>query len=739
MQHPASRAGEAYPLGASIIESGVNFALFSQHASAVEVCLFDTPHDPREIVRVQLRGETDGVWHGLIPGLTAGQLYGFRVHGAFRPEEGHLFDPSKLLLDPYARAITGAFRWSNVMPAGARQEPFDTAASMPKCVVVDSAFDWTDDRAPKTRLGDSVIYELHVKGFSQLAAVLPHDIRGTYAALGSSWAISHLQALGVTAVELLPVQHFVNDRFLEDRGLTNYWGYNPIGFFAPHAMYAASGGTGAQVREFKTMVKSLHAAGIEVILDVVFNHTGEGDRTGPTLSFRGIDNASYYLSPPGEPAVYADHTGCGNTLNAAHPRVLQLIMDALRYWVLEMRVDGFRFDLATTLGREGSGFDRGAAFFDIIRQDPVLSQVKLIAEPWDLGPGGYQVGNFPPPFAEWNGKFRDGVRAYWRGDEGTLGGFAQRITGSSDLYEWARRTPATSINFITSHDGFTLADLVSYNDKHNEANGEGNRDGENHNRSFNFDVEGMTNEPEVCRLRRRQRRNFLATLFLSQGVPMLCAGDEYGRSQGGNNNAYCHDSELSWVAWDRNAEERRFEAFVRALIAFRRDHAAFRRPRFFPGRAAHGVMEEDIVWFAPDGREMTASEWTSPDQQWVAVSFAQDAAERPELAESWRPEAFMMLFNAGQEPVRFRLAGRGEVAWRCLLDTSEEDGFLATPTSHRAGEEFLTQARSMCLFQMENGASEDALPEVVAARQGGFQWDGIPLPSPEPLDFRGHA
>jgi glycogen operon protein len=575
--------------------------------------------------------------------------------------------------------------------------------------VVDPAFDWAGDAPPAVPLADSVIYEVHVKGFSKLHPLLPEALRGTYAALGSEVAIAYFKKLGVTAVELLPVHHFVNDHFLEARGLTNYWGYNSIGYFAPHWAYAAETTPGGQVREFKEMVRALHTAGIEVILDVVFNHTGEGNHLGPTLCFRGLDNASYYWPAPDSPRHIQDFTGCGNSLNMPHPRVLQLIMDALRYWVNEMHVDGFRFDLACTLGREAHGFDRGSAFFDIIRQDPVLSQVKLIAEPWDVGLGGYQVGNFPEPFAEWNGKYRDCVRAYWKGDTGMIGEFANRLTGSSDLYQWDHRPPSASINFITAHDGFTLADLVAYNDKHNEANGEDNRDGDNHGRSWNCGAEGPTDDPAINALRRRQQRNFLATLFLSQGVPMLTAGDEYGRSQQGNNNAYCQDNELSWLAWQRDEEQRAFEEFTARLIAFRRAHPVFRRRKFFSGRKIPRLKVKDIIWLDADGTEMTEQDWTSPYLHCLGVVLVGDGAEvRDARGEPLHDDTFMLLCNAYHEPVSFVLAGLEGVAWERLLDTREEAGFLSAPTAHAAGEEFALEGRSLALFRLSAGAPEAA-------------------------------
>jgi glycogen operon protein len=709
--------GKPYPLGATLTPEGVNFAIFSQHATAVYLCLFDSPDSPTESTKIRLPEHTGGVWHGFVPGLKAGQLYGFRATGAYKPQLGHRFNGSKLLLDPYARAISGPFKWCEEMLSYApgtdadrdlRRDLRDNAWAMPKSIVVDPAFDWAGDTRPETPLADSVIYELHVKGFSKLHPHIPEELRGTYAGLGSEAAIAYYKKLGITAVELLPVHHFVNDEFLEKRKLTNYWGYNSIGYFAPHWAYAKDA-LGGQVTEFKAMVKSLHAAGIEVLLDVVYNHTGEGSHLGPTLSFRGLDNAVYYWPVKESPRHVMDFTGCGNSPQMTHPRVLQFIMDSLRYWVSEMHVDGFRFDLAVTLAREPNGFDRGSAFLDIIRQDPVLSQVKLIAEPWDVGLGGYQVGNFPEPFAEWNGKYRDCVRSYWKGDEGLIGEFAHRLTGSSDLYQHNQRPPSASINFVTAHDGFTLADLVAYNDKHNEANGEENRDGDSHNRSWNCGVEGPTDDPKINALRRRQRRNLFTTLILSQGVPMLTAGDEYGRSQNGNNNTYCQDNELNWLAWDRSEEQRRFEDFAIRLIAFRQAHPIFRRRKFFSGRKVPRTRVKDVMWFDADGTEMEESDWTSPHIRCLGVVFVGRSSDVVDDRGRVIDDAsFMMLFNAYHAPVKFILAGREHVRWQRLLDTREEAGFLAEPTLHEAGDEFEVDSRSMCLFQLVLGAEQEA-------------------------------
>src|SRR3954471_18364853 len=580
--------GFPYPLGATWQEQGVNFSLFSEHATAVDLVLFDTVDDERERLRVRMRQQTDQVWHVFLPDLKPGQLYGYRVEGPYKPREGHRFNSTNLLIDPYAKAIAGPVIWGDELFGYRIGNPDqdlvaddrDDAAGVPKSVVINSAFDWGMDAPPKTPMSQTVIYEAHVKGFSQVWKDLPEELRGTYAGLGSSVAIEYFKKLGITAVELLPVHQHVDDRHLVEKGLTNYWGYNTIGFFAPHYEYSSSGVLGQQVREFKSMVKNLHAAGIEVILDVVYNHTAEGNHLGPTLSFKGIDNAAYYRLVEDDQRYYMDYTGTGNSLNVRHPHSLQLLMDSLRYWVTEMHVDGFRFDLAATLAREFYEVDRLATFFELVQQDPVVSQVKLIAEPWDIGPGGYQVGGFPPQWTEWNGAYRDTVRDFWRG-EPSLGEFASRVAGSADLYEHTGRRPVASINFVTAHDGFTLRDLVSYNDKHNEANGEDNNDGESHNRSWNHGVEGPTDDPDVRALRAREQRNFIATLLLSQGVPMLLHGDELGRTQQGNNNTYAQDNELSWVHWD-DADTPLVE-FTAAVSRLRRDHPTFRRKRFFTG------------------------------------------------------------------------------------------------------------------------------------------------------------
>jgi glycogen operon protein len=699
--------GNPYPLGAAWDGEGTNFALFSENATAVDLCLFD---DGRE-TRVRLPEVTAFVWHGYVPGVGPGQRYGFRVHGPYDPGRGHRFNPNKLLVDPYARAIDGELDWNEavfgyVVGAGdgddGRPDPRDSAGHVPRSVVADTLFPWGDDRPPKTPWHETVIYETHVKGFTIRNPDVPQELRGTYGGLASPAAIDHLSKLGVTAVELLPVHHFVSEHALVQRGLTNYWGYNTLGFFAPHAAYSAAGGRGAQVREFKAMVRSLHAAGIEVILDVVYNHTAEGNHLGPTLSLRGIDNASYYRLQESDRRYYTDYTGTGNTLNARHPEVLRLIMDSLRYWVTEMHVDGFRFDLAAALARGFHEVDRLSAFFDLIHQDPVVSQVKLIAEPWDVGEGGYHVGNFPVLWTEWNGKYRDAVRDFWRGMGATLAEMGYRLTGSSDLYQADGRRPYASINFVTAHDGFTLRDLVSYNQKHNEANGEGNRDGTDDNRSWNCGVEGDTDDPTVMALRARQQRNFLATLFLSQGVPMVLGGDEIGRSQKGNNNAYCQDNELNWYDWDLDDDAYDLLEFTRRLIALRRQHPVFRRRRFFQGRPIHGSDLADIGWFAPDGHEMTEQEWLSGRVQALGMFLNGDEIPTPgRRGERRRDDSFLVLFN-GPRPVSFRLPAKPWAStYELVLDTSfgyaEPD--IVDGASFDAGDEFVLNSRSVVVLR----------------------------------------
>lgn len=656
----------------------MNFALYADNATSVELCLFSTTADEVESFKIKLVERTHHVWHAYFPDLRPGQLYGYRVHGTYDPQNGHRFNPSKLLIDPYAKAIAGTIDWSDALfgyEVGNPEEDLsynetDSAAFIPKCVVVDQGFNWGNDRAPKIPYHQSIIYETHVKGFTQLHPEIPEEIRGTYAALAHPVTIKYLKTLGITAVELMPVHHFVADRHLKERGLTNYWGYNTIGFFAPDVRYASSGMLGEQVIEFKNMVKELHKANIEVILDVVYNHTAEGNHLGPTLSFKGIDNAAYYRLTE-DKRFYMDYTGTGNTLNANLPNVLRLMMDSLRYWIQEMHVDGFRFDLASTLARELHEVNRLSAFFDIIHQDPVISQVKLIAEPWDVGEGGYQVGKFPQDWAEWNGKYRDCIRDYWRGADSVLGEFAARFTGSPDLYESDYRRPTASINFITAHDGFTLEDLVSYNEKHNEANGEDNMDGESHNRSWNCGAEGPTDDPLILDLRKRQKRNLITTLFLSQGVPMLVAGDELGRTQRGNNNAYCQDNEISWLNWDEADQE--FIEFTRNIIKLRKDHPTFCRRRWFQGQPIKGVGLEDIAWFLPDGSEMSEEHWNNNFAKSLAIYLNGRGlhAVGPK-GENIMDDSFYLIFNAHHEPLDFMLpAAKYGKTWDLVLDTSK--------------------------------------------------------------------
>jgi len=668
--------GQPYPLGATWDGQGVNFALFSEHAARVELCLFDA-RGRREIERVTLREHTDQVWHGYLPEARPGQLYGYRVHGPYRPEEGHRFNSNKLLLDPYAKATAGDIRWSDAhfgyRIGHAREDlSFDRRNSAPgmiKSRVIDPAFTWADDRPPAVPWEETVIYELHVRGFTMRHPDVAPHLRGTYSALATEPVLEHLRRLGVTAVELMPVHAFIDDRTLVAKGLRNYWGYNSIGYFAPDRLYAA---TDRPEDEFRTMVKTLHSAGIEVILDVVYNHTAEGNQLGPTLSFRGIDNASYYRLEPGDPRYYRDYTGCGNTLNMMHPKVLQLIMDSLRYWVCEMHVDGFRFDLASALARELHDVDRLGAFFDIIHQDPVLSQVKLIAEPWDLGEGGYQVGNFPVGWAEWNGRYRDTVRDYWRGEGGVLAELGFRLTGSSDLYGPGGRNPHASINFVTCHDGFTLEDLVSYNEKHNEANLEDNRDGETENRSWNCGVEGPTDDARVLELRARQKRNLLATLLLSQGVPMLLAGDEMGRTQRGNNNAYCQDNELSWLDWRLDERERELLAFVARTVRLAR-HPVFRRRGFLAGRDLRGSGMKDITWLTPEGGEMSAEDWRLGYARCLGMHLAGDGIVEPDRrGRTLEDDDFLVLLNAHHGPIEFVLPRGRAPAWQGVLDSARD-------------------------------------------------------------------
>ncbi|WP_107119119.1 glycogen debranching protein GlgX [Streptomyces bungoensis] len=692
--------GHPYPLGASFDGQGTNFALFSEVAERVDLILVDEA-GARTPVRLH---EVDGfVWHAYLPGVGPGQRYGYRVHGPWQPSLGHRCNPAKLLLDPYARAVDGQIdnHASLYERAPDGPAPADSAGHSMLGVVTDPYFDWGDDRPPRTPYADSVIYEAHVRGLTRTHPDVPEGLRGTYAGLAHPAVLEHLTTLGVTAVELMPVHQFVQDGVLQDRGLANYWGYNTIGFFAPHNAYAAFGSLGQQVNEFKAMVRALHAAGLEVILDVVYNHTAEGNERGPTLSFRGIDNASYYRLVDGDWGHYYDTTGTGNSLLMRHPYVLQLIMDSLRYWVTEMHVDGFRFDLAATLARQFHEVDRLSAFFDLIQQDPVISRVKLIAEPWDVGEGGYQVGNFPPLWSEWNGPYRDAVRDFWRGEPGSLGEFASRLTGSSDLYQHSRRLPRAGVNFVTAHDGFTLRDLVSYNDKHNEANGEDNRDGENHNRSWNCGAEGDTDDPAVLELRARQQRNLLATLLLSQGIPMLCHGDELGRTQRGNNNAYCQDNEVSWVDWELTDEQRALAAFTRYVIGLRAEHPVLRRRRFFRGETATNAKQPlpDLMWLRPDAREMTDRDWQRGDAHSVAVFLNGDAiAERDSYGRRVVDDSFLLLLNGYWEPVVFRLPDQsfGE-RWTTLIDTADPEG-IPDERERKPGTRLRTEPRSLILL-----------------------------------------
>ncbi|MBZ5724903.1 MAG: glycogen debranching protein GlgX [Acidobacteriia bacterium] len=682
--------GKPYPQGATWDGTGVNFSLYSENATGVELCLFDEV-DSSETETVPFRECTGYVWHGYLPGIKLGQLYGYRVHGPYQPEQGHRFNPAKLLIDPYATALAGALNWDAPVFGYRMGDPAadlscdagDDGWGVPKSVVTTSHFDWENDRPPLTPLHDSIVYELHVKGFTATHPEIPQELRGTYAGLAHPVAIDYLKKLGITAVELMPVHEFVDDKHLLDLGLRNYWGYNSINFFSPEARYCAAGEGGEQIGEFKAMVKALHRAGIEVILDVVYNHTAEGNQLGPTLSFRGIDNATYYRLVKEQPRYYQDYTGTGNTLNVRHPQMLKLLMDSLRYWVQQMHVDGFRFDLAAALARELHDVDRLSAFFDIINQDPVISQVKLIAEPWDVGEGGYQVGKFPPLWAEWNGRYRDVVRRYWKGDDGQLAELGYRLTGSSDLYQRDGRHPTASINFVTSHDGFTLDDMVSYNGKHNEANGEESRDGTNDNHSYNYGAEGPTGDPEIVGVRERQKRNFLATLLFSQGVPMICGGDEIGRTQQGNNNAYAQDSEVSWYDWNLDERRQSLLEFTRRLVELRRRHPNLHRRKFFqdrsigpgtPQREVDGRSEQDITWLRPDGGEMTPEEWNAGWVRCIGLQLnGRTLDDLNGVGEPITDETFMILFNPHHEPIQFFMPPVPGTAWELLLDSGFPD------------------------------------------------------------------
>jgi isoamylase len=682
--------GDPYPLGATYDGAGTNFSVFSEAADQVELCLFD---DAGEETRVPLT-EIDGfVWHGYVPWVGPGQRYGFRVHGPYDPARGLRCNPAKLLLDPYAKAIEGDVDWNEALFAyrfadpGTRNDD-DSAPYVPKSVVVNPYFDWGEDRLPRTPYHETVIYEAHVKGLTRLHPDLPERERGTYAGLANPVMIDYLKDLGVTAIELMPVHQFVHDDALIQRGLSNYWGYNSIGFFAPHNGYAASGSRGEQVQEFKLMVRTLHEAGIEVILDVVYNHTAEGNHLGPTLGFRGIDNPGYYRLVDGDPQYYMDTTGTGNSLNVQNPHALQMIMDSLRYWVTEMHVDGFRFDLASTLARELHAVDRLSAFFDLVQQDPVVSQVKLIAEPWDVGEGGYQVGNFPPLWTEWNGKYRDSMRDFWRGRDGMLPEFARRFTGSSDLYASDGRRPLASINFVTCHDGFTLHDLVSYDHKHNEANGEGNRDGNDDNRSWNHGAEGETDDADILATRERQKRNLLTTLLLSQGVPMISHGDELGRTQHGNNNAYCQDTELSWVDWTDRPESGALREFVRRLTTLRREHPVFRRRRFPSG--------DNVRWYTPEGRPMEDGDWQTAYAKAVTIFLNGDAITEPDRrGEPMQDDSFLLLINGSGQDLTFTVPESHRGLWTNVLDTTTSYMLESEETAPMAGDKPVVEARSI--------------------------------------------
>jgi glycogen operon protein len=697
--------GHPFPLGPAWDGHGTNFSIFSENAERVELCLFDEDDNEE---RIEVEQVTAFNWHVYLPEVTPGQRYGYRVHGPYDPANGHRFNPAKLLIDPYAKAIDGTIAWEEAnthpyVPTGEEDADLelddeDDAIAIPKSVVIDESFDWEGDRPPSIPFEETVIYEAHVKGFTMRMEEIPEELRGTYAGLASDQAIAYFKNLGVTAIELLPIHHIADESFLHEKGLKNYWGYASIGYFAPHSEYSASGRRGEQVREFKGMVKALHRAGIEVILDVVYNHTAEGNHLGPMLSFKGVDNASYYRLSPEDPRYYMDFTGTGNSFNTVHPSVLRLLMDSLRYFVRECHVDGFRFDLASTLARELYEVDRLSAFFDVIHQDPVLSQVKLIAEPWDVGPGGYQVGNFPVLWSEWNGIYRDTVRDFWR-SEASAADFASRVTGSSDLYEGDGRHPFASINFITAHDGFTLRDLVSYNEKHNEANLEDNQDGTDDNRSWNCGVEGPTDDPEIVALRERQIRNFLTTLMLSQGTPMLLGGDEFGRTQHGNNNAWCQDSEISWFDWNLTEEQERLFAFSKRVISLRREHPVFRRRQFLAGQELEGSGLPDVWWFRTDGHKMTKADWARSGPVLGMFLNGEEIATLGPRGERVTDDSFLLLFNASHEDCTFTLPNRrfGKT-WTVDLDTAAPD-VHPMPCTAGAREEIPVTARSIVLLR----------------------------------------
>ena len=728
--------GRPYPLGASFDGAGVNFALFSEHATKVELCLFDSMDATQESERLLLPEQTDMIWHGYLPSVDPGQLYGYRVHGPYEPENGHRFNSNKVLLDPYAKAIGRPPQWDDSLfgyKVGTDDLTFDERDDAAFCALgstIDTAFTWGDDRRPNTPWHKTLIYEAHVKGLTKLHPDVPEDRRGTYSGVMSEPVIAHLKKMGVTAIELLPVHAHLDDRNLLEKNLTNYWGYNTLNYFAPHMEYSSRGSARESVREFKTMVRTLHAAGIEVILDVVYNHTCEGNQLGPTLSFRGIDNLNYYRLSPESKRFHMDFTGCGNTMNMIQPRVLQLIMDSLRYWVLEMHVDGFRFDLASTLARELHGVNRLSAFLDIIHQDPILSQVKLIAEPWDVGPGGYQVGNFPVLWTEWNGLYRDNVRRFWKGEGGLVRDLATRLAGSSDLYEANGRKPYASINFITAHDGFSLQDLVSYEKKHNEANGEGNRDGSDDNNSWNCGVEGPTNDPGIIALRERQKRNLIATLMFSQGVPMIYAGDELSHSKNGNNNTFCQDNKLTWLNWDLDERQKAFFDFVCRCTCIWAEQPTLQRRKFFLGRAIRGRDIKDISFFTPGGSEMSDDDWAAKFVQCLGVRLAGDMlSDVDEKGVPIKGDTLLLLLNAHWEQLDFTLpqTSEGDV-WQTLIDTAEAD----RPPLERVrvgGATFPLYGRSVALLRTirpEQAADTMSSTQIDMLRQEANR----PVPSP---------
>jgi isoamylase len=708
--------GTPYPQGATWDGTGVNFALYSENATKVELCLFDEV-DSGGYETIEVRECTGYVWHCYVPGLSIGQLYGYRVHGPFDPERGLRFNAAKVLIDPYAKATAGKVNWDYPIFSYKFDDPDadlsfddrDDAAGMPKSVVTTSHFDWQNDRSPETPLHESVIYEVHVKGFTATNPDVPENLRGTYAGLVTAASIDYLKKLGITAVELMPIHDFLDDKHLLDKGLHNYWGYNTTNFFSPDARYSSSGDRGQQIGEFKAMVREFHRAGIEVILDVVYNHTSEGNQMGPTLSFRGIDNPTYYRLMQDNGRYYMDYTGTGNTLNMRNPQVIKLVMDSLRYWVLDMHVDGFRFDLASTLARELHDVDKLSAFFDVINQDPVLSKVKLIAEPWDVGEGGYQVGHFPALWAEWNGKYRDVVRRYWKGDDGQLAELGYRLTGSSDLYQRDGRRPSASINFLTAHDGFTLNDLVSYDDKHNDANGEDNRDGANDNYSWNHGAEGASDDPQLIEVRERQKRNFLMTLLLSQGVPMICGGDEISRTQGGNNNAYAQDNEISWIDWNLDDRKKALLEFTTNLITLRKDHPNFRRRKFYQDRQISpsksgtqhvgDIDEKDICWYRPDGEEMTEEEWGAGWVRCMGVRISGKTLDDVDrYGEPIGDETFLFCLNPHHEPIKFYMPPcPADCVWEMLVDTT--DPVCGKKKQVRPGRFYKMTDRSAVLFR----------------------------------------